>query len=228
VLAGLACAAVLGLALGEISGWPFLRAPLQRAMSKALGVPVQLEGRFGARLLWQPHMLIEHIHVGPAAAFRCHTSSMAGMSNWPGTGATCGAGGKATGCIQKLSAGVIDAHLVQAADGRASWQLGPPGRNRRLATKPAPCTPCRVSAAWCSARAASRSTTSWSIPPWSSPCKGAGQAAGTGEVASYGATVAGRYHRAAAAVAAARQQRHAVAGRRGGRPGAGIEAAGRR
>ena len=36
-------ALVLGLAAGEASGWPFLRQPLENAMTRAAAVPVQLQ-----------------------------------------------------------------------------------------------------------------------------------------------------------------------------------------
>lgn len=197
VLAGLACAAVFGLALGEISGWPFLRAPLQGAMSKALGVPVQLDGRFGARLLWQPHMLIEHIHVGPAGGIPVpHLIDGRDVElawRW-GDLWRWRQGDRLH--LRKLAAGVIDAHLVRAADGRASWQLGPQGPLKQALGDEA--------------------STLHALPRFGSLVLGQGrievddklvdtalvvtlqgregQAAGTGEVAGYGATVAGRYH----------------------------------
>ena len=56
---------VLGVVIGESSGWPFLRQPLQDAMTRTAGVPVRLEGRFRTRLQWRPQMAVEHLHVAP-------------------------------------------------------------------------------------------------------------------------------------------------------------------
>src|SRR5258705_4767019 len=54
------------IAIGEGTGWPFLRVPLQHAMVRAAGVPVQVAGRFHARLLWRPRLEIERLTVGAA------------------------------------------------------------------------------------------------------------------------------------------------------------------
>jgi uncharacterized protein involved in outer membrane biogenesis len=195
--AGLVCAAVLGLAVGEIGGWPFLRVPVQQAMTQALGVPVLLDGHFSTRLLWQPHLLIEHINVGPAGGIAVpHLIDGRDVElawRW-GDLWRWRQGGKLR--LQKLSLGVVDAHLVRAADGRASWQVGPSGL-----PKQAP---------------GDEASTLSALPRFGSLVLGQGrievddrlvdtalvltlqgregEAAGSGGGAGYVATVAGRYH----------------------------------
>ncbi|HLL19984.1 MAG TPA: hypothetical protein VK439_14475, partial [Rubrivivax sp.] len=56
---------VLGVVVCEVSGWPFLRQPLQNAATRAAGVPVVLEGRFRTHLLWRPRMEVEHLNIAP-------------------------------------------------------------------------------------------------------------------------------------------------------------------
>jgi uncharacterized protein involved in outer membrane biogenesis len=61
-----AAAAVLvgaTLTLAEFSGWPFLRTPLQSALTRAVAAPVVLQGAFHLRLLWRPTLRVEHLHV---------------------------------------------------------------------------------------------------------------------------------------------------------------------
>ena len=67
-IAGLLGLAVLGLVLGERSGWPFLRAPLQAALSRAAGVDVALEGEFRARFLSRPQLAVGEMRVATARA----------------------------------------------------------------------------------------------------------------------------------------------------------------
>jgi uncharacterized protein involved in outer membrane biogenesis len=117
----------IGLLLGELSGWPFLRQPLQDAMSRASGVAVRLDGRFRTRLLWQPHLSIEHLNIAAAGglqvphlldarevelAWRWHD-----VWRWH-RGAVLR--------VRQLQAGFMDARLARSRDGRASWQLGEP------------------------------------------------------------------------------------------------------
>jgi hypothetical protein len=61
-------ALVLGLAAGEASGWPFLRQPLENAMTRAAAVPVQLQGAVKLHLLWRPRLEVEHLRLGRCVA----------------------------------------------------------------------------------------------------------------------------------------------------------------
>lgn len=118
---------VLGVVIGEASGWPFLRQPLQNAMARAAGVPVVLEGRFRTRLLWRPQMEVEHLNVGPggqvAVPHLVDARSVELAWRW---GDVWRWREGQTLLIQRLQAGAIDAHLVRGENGRASWQLGTP------------------------------------------------------------------------------------------------------
>ena len=67
IASGVVAALVLALVAGEASGWPFLQQPLRDGLQRATGVPVQLQGRFHAHLLWRPRLQIEQLTVGSAA-----------------------------------------------------------------------------------------------------------------------------------------------------------------
>ena len=124
-IAGLLGLAVLGLVLGERSGWPFLRAPLQAALSRAAGVDVALEGEFRARFLSRPQLAVGEMRVAApegvpvAHLLRGRTVELA----WSWTDLWRWQRGE-TLRLESLSLGSIDALLTRLPDGRASWQLG--------------------------------------------------------------------------------------------------------
>ena len=116
---------VLGVVIGEVSGWPFLRGPLQTAMTKAAGVPVVLEGRFSTRLLWRPRLEVEHLNVAPGGQVPVPHLVDARLVEMAWSWGDVWRWRRGEDLrIQRLQAAAIDAHLVRVDDKRASWQLG--------------------------------------------------------------------------------------------------------
>jgi uncharacterized protein involved in outer membrane biogenesis len=116
-------AATLGA--GEASGWPFLSGALRNALQRATGVPVQLDGRFRAHLLWRPHLQVEHLMVGSAAGMPAPylVDGQKVALGWRWADLWRFRQGN-TLTLRSLQADKLDVHLVRLADGRANWQLG--------------------------------------------------------------------------------------------------------
>jgi AsmA family protein len=122
-----------GLALGEISGWPFLRAPLQSTLTGMAAGPVLLEGGFHLRMLWRPTLRVEHLHIPAAEGVEVpylldaqHVDlgwRWANVWQWR-RGAPLR--------IQRLHAHALTAHLVRDREGRGSWPRS------RSAAEPSP------------------------------------------------------------------------------------------
>src|SRR5688572_5782231 len=121
--------AVLGLAVGEASGWRVLRAPLQDTLARAAGVPVQSSGRFHARLLWRPRLELEQITVGAAGGLGApHLLQGRDVAlEWRWADLWRWRRGEALR-VRVLQAGALDLQLLRNAQGRATWQLGGPER----------------------------------------------------------------------------------------------------
>lgn len=126
--AGVLGALVLALLLAESAGWPFLRTPLQGAMQRAAGVPVTLAGDFQLRLLRSPQLRVGRLHVGAASGVQVpHLVEGEDVElAWRWRDVWRWQYGDGLLRLRRLHAGKLDAHLVRGADGRASWQLGPP------------------------------------------------------------------------------------------------------
>jgi AsmA family protein len=124
-VAGAAGLLLLGLALGEATGWPVLRQPMQRAMARAAGVPVQLDGAFRLSLLGSPSLRIGHLNVGAADGVPVpHLADATDVTlDWRWADLWRWQRGDGLR-IQRLQARGLDAQLVRLADGRASWQIG--------------------------------------------------------------------------------------------------------
>ena len=126
---------VLGVAMGELSGWPFLRQPLADALTRAAGVPVLLDGGFRTRLLWRPQLTVEHLNVGAAGGVAVpHLVdarnielgwSWGDVWRWHRRGEPLR--------VQRLRATALDAHLVRTDRDHASWQIG---RQRQPPSQP--------------------------------------------------------------------------------------------
>lgn len=116
---------VLGVVACEIAGWPFLRGPLQSAITNAAGVPVVLDGDFKTHLIWRPRLSIQHMNVAAAAGVPVpHLLDSRNVElEWRWGDVWRWRRGEALR-VQRLEASAIDANLVRLADGRASWQLG--------------------------------------------------------------------------------------------------------
>lgn len=116
---------VLALAVGEATGWPVLRGPLQQAVARAADVPVALSGSFRARLFWRPAIEAEQLRIGAGGGLPLPhlldgrqvriTWNWVDLWRW-WRGAPLR--------LESLSAGALDLQLVRTTDGRASWRLG--------------------------------------------------------------------------------------------------------
>lgn len=126
VWAGAAVVLLLtGLMVAEWSGWPFLRGPMENAASRSAAVPVQLQGRFRAHLLWRPRVQVEHLNIASAERFGApHLLDARGVSLvWRWRDVWRWQRGERLR-LQALQADTLDARLVRVDDGSANWQLG--------------------------------------------------------------------------------------------------------
>lgn len=116
-------AVLLGLvALGELAGWPFLRAPLAQQLSKLTGSSVSLQGDFRAQLLIQPGVAVDSVTMGSASAVEVpHLLQAEGfLVQWRWSDLWRSRQG-AQLRLKRVEADKIDAHLVRLANGNASW-----------------------------------------------------------------------------------------------------------
>ncbi|MEO5733830.1 MAG: AsmA family protein [Rubrivivax sp.] len=139
IAAGIAGAIVLLLAAGEISGWPFLRSPLQSALTSAAKVPVKLEGDFHTRFIWRPMLQVGHLNVASAPGVQGsdapHLLDATGVDlRWSWLDIWRWRGG-AVLRLQRLHATTLDGRLLRDADGRATWQIGPEPDPKAVAEK---------------------------------------------------------------------------------------------
>jgi uncharacterized protein involved in outer membrane biogenesis len=113
------------VALAEWSGWPFLRAPLQRLMAGATGVPVTLAGEMRLSLIGTPRLRVQHLAIGAAegvAAPRLADADGVDLAWHWGELWRWQQGGVLR--LEEFRAERLDAWLVRHADGRASWHIG--------------------------------------------------------------------------------------------------------
>jgi len=118
-------ALLVTLMVAEWSGWPFLRGPIENAASRNAAVPVQLQGRFRAHLLWRPRVEVEHLNIASAERFGVpHLLDARGVSlAWRWGDVWRWRRGERLR-LQALQADTLDAHLVRVDDGSANWPLG--------------------------------------------------------------------------------------------------------
>lgn len=126
-LAGVFAALVLVVLGCEIAGWPFLRQPLQTTVAGSTGVPVDMQGRFRVHLLWRPQLEVQQLRIAAVDGFQVpYLLDAQGVAlAWRWRDLWRWRQGE-TLRVQKLQARALNAHLVRAADGRATWQLGGP------------------------------------------------------------------------------------------------------
>jgi len=127
VLGGAVALLVLGGVWGEASGWPILRQPVERALTRGAGVPVQLEGDVKLHLLWRPRLEVGHLRIASDDRFKVpHLLDARGVTlAWAwGDVWRWRQGGQLR--VQGLRADELDAHLVRLDGGAANWQLGAP------------------------------------------------------------------------------------------------------
>ncbi len=131
------------LSAGEISGWPFLRSPLQSALSSAAKVPVKLEGEFRTRFIWRPMLQVGHLNVAAAPGVeglqepdRAHLLDATAVDlRWSWLDIWRWRGGEALR-LKQLHAATLDGRLLRDAEGHATWQIGPAPKPVAEAGKP--------------------------------------------------------------------------------------------
>ena len=118
---------LVAVAGAELAGWPFLRQPLQDAMTRGAGVPVVLAGAFRASLIGPPAVQVEHLNVAAAPGPQVpHLLDARQVElRWRWADLWRWRQGEALRLLS-LRAALVDAHLVRGADGRATWQIARP------------------------------------------------------------------------------------------------------
>jgi uncharacterized protein involved in outer membrane biogenesis len=122
---GLFATLALGVVWGEVSGWPFLRQPIENAATRSTGVAVQMQGRVRVHLLWRPRLEVERLQIASDARFGApHLLQAQRVTLAWGWGDIWRwqRGGRLL--LQRLQADVLDAHLMRGKNGDANWQLG--------------------------------------------------------------------------------------------------------
>ncbi len=125
---------VLGLlfgavVLGEALEWPFLRVPVQDALTKSLQRPVQLDAPFGVRLLGSLRLRASHLAIGPPADAATQPDLLRAREvqlKLPYATLWHVARGHTDRppVIDALTVQHLEAHLLRDARGRPNWLLG--------------------------------------------------------------------------------------------------------
>ncbi|WP_168708632.1 AsmA family protein [Hydrogenophaga sp. PAMC20947] len=127
------------VALGELTGWPFLREPLEQQIHNRTGVDIQLDGRFRTRLLVSPMMSVEQITLGAGGGVDVphllKANNLVVQWRW---GDLWRARQGAALRVKSLQADRIDAHAVRLKSGAASWDIVPRNTDAPPQTEPAP------------------------------------------------------------------------------------------
>ena len=127
-LAGALALPTAALVAGEVLGWPFLRDALLQQLQRRAGTAVKLDGDFHLRLLWRPTLRVGHLHIGSApgvdAPFLLDARHV--ELGWRWADVWRWRRGSAPLRVHRLHAQRLEAHLVRASDGRASWWFGAP------------------------------------------------------------------------------------------------------
>ena len=119
-------ALIAAVAIGEATGWPVLRSPLESQLQRMAAVPVALEGRFHLSLIGQPALEVGRLRIGAAQGLELpHLVDGRDMRlAWRWGDLWRWRQGDAPLRVRELSAQALDAHVVRDAQGRASWRLG--------------------------------------------------------------------------------------------------------
>ena len=132
-LAALAAVVAVFVTVAESRGWPFLRAPVERGLTRLAGVPVALGGpdeRFVLKLFGRPSLDVAALTIGAAPGPTApHLLKGQSLSlGWRWSDVWHWWRGNAPLRIARLDASTLDMHLLRGADGRATWQVGPVAR----------------------------------------------------------------------------------------------------
>ena len=127
VAGGLAGLLVLGVVVGETTGWPVLRQSMERAMTKGAGVPVVLQGDVKLHLIWRPRLAVDRLQIASDERFKVpHLLDAQGvLLAWTWGDVWRWRQGERLR-VHSLQANELDAQLVRLKDGSANWQLGAP------------------------------------------------------------------------------------------------------
>ena len=133
VAAGVVAAVVVAFGVGETLGWSFLVGPMQRALSSALDRRISFTADAGAGPAVSIHLLgglsvrAANIDIGaPAWSTEAHTLLAREARLSLGYADLWRAWHGAPLRVRNLEATSLDARLERLADGRTSWQFGPP------------------------------------------------------------------------------------------------------
>lgn len=111
----------------EAFGWPFLRAPLEAALTDWARVPVQVRDDFKLRLFIHPRLQARQLTVGAANGFtQPHLLNATDVRldlQWKDV--FNAAMGKSI-IVESISARSLNIIATRNASGRASWDIGPP------------------------------------------------------------------------------------------------------
>ena len=134
----LGAAGLIGLvALGEITGWPFLRAPLAQQLAKITGSTVSLEGGFRVQLIVQPGIAVDQVALGSRAEMKVPHWLQAEklVVRWRWIDLWRNSQGEPLR-LKRLEADQIDAYLIRLANGSNSWSIGQSvSRNKEKSTE---------------------------------------------------------------------------------------------
>ena len=127
VAAGVAGLLVIGVVVGEMTGWPVLRQPMERAMTRGAGVPVALQGDVKLHLFWRPRLAVGRLQIASDERFKVpHLLDAQGVTlAWTWGDVWRWRQGERLR-VHSLQADELDAQLVRLKDGSANWQLGAP------------------------------------------------------------------------------------------------------
>jgi uncharacterized protein involved in outer membrane biogenesis len=116
---------VLGVLWGEVSGWPFLRQPIENAATRSTGVAVQMQGRVRVHLLWRPRVEVERLQIASDPRFGApHLLQAQRVALAWGWGDIWRWHRGDRLLLRRLQADALDAHLMRVKNGDANWQLG--------------------------------------------------------------------------------------------------------
>jgi AsmA family protein len=129
-LAGTFALAIALLAACEVAGWPFLREPLQGALSKQLQRPLQIDAPFALHLFGSLRLHSAQLVVGPPAeapsqADLVRARDIALRMPYATLWRLVRGHNDQPPVIDELSVDDLQAHLLRDAQGRANWQLRP-------------------------------------------------------------------------------------------------------
>ncbi len=120
---------LFGLVVGEVLEWPFLRRPLQDALSRSLQRPVTLDAPFGVRFVGSLRLRSSQLLIGPPqdaatqpelVRARDVRLTLPYATLWHAARGNTELGP----VIDTLTVDHIEAHLLRDAAGRANWLLG--------------------------------------------------------------------------------------------------------